>query len=143
VKRRWPLLVLPPVVALLGALAWAGFAPIRLQERERLFEIPAGTYERRMSGDLVEILPPRIRLTLGVDDILHVRNLDAVPQVFGPTVVMPGQSFRMPFDRAAEYQFVCSAHASGQLTIEVQPEPRTPWTRIRWRVLRWREAGSR
>jgi hypothetical protein len=134
--------VLPPVVALLGALGWAGFMPIELAQRERLFEIPAGTYARRMAGDAVEILPPRIRLTLGLDDILHVRNLDTVPQAFGPTVVMPGQSFRMPFDRAAEYQFVCSAHASGQLTIAVEPEPRSPWARIRWRVQRWREAAG-
>lgn len=142
-KRRWSLLLLPPVVALLGALGWAGFMPIELEQREQLFEIPAGTYARRMSGEPVEILPPRIRLTLGLNDVLHVRNLDTVPQVFGPTVVMPGQSFLMPFDRAAEYQFVCSAHASGQLTIEVEPEPRTPWARIRWRALRSRGSPAR
>ena len=127
----WPL----GGVALLG-LAWAGFAPIRLPSREQLFEIPKGTYARRQAGDPVEILPSRITLTLGLDDVLLLRNLDDVPQVFGPTIMMPGQSFRLPFEQAAEYQFACTAHASGQMTVVVEPGPRWPWQKIRWRVRR-------
>jgi hypothetical protein len=87
-----------------------------------------------MSGDKVEILPSRIRLTLGVRDILVLRNHDEVPQIFGPTLMMPGQSFRLPFEQAAEYQFACTAHASGQMTIIVEPNPNTPWARILWRT---------
>jgi hypothetical protein len=87
-----------------------------------------------MAGDKVEILPNRIRLTLGIRDILVLRNLDDVPQIFGPTLMMPGQSFRLPFEKASEYQFACTAHASGQMTIVVEPNPVTPWGRIRWRV---------
>jgi len=34
---------------------------------------------------------------------------------------------------------VCSAHASGQLTIEVEPEPVMPWAKIHWRVREWWE----
>ena len=64
-----------------------------------------------------------IRLTLGLNDVLLLRNLDDVPQVFGPTIMMPGQSFRLPFEKAAEYQFACTAHASGQMTVVVEPEP--------------------
>lgn len=89
-----------------------------------------------MSGDPVEILPDTIRLTLGVKDILVLKNLDEVPQVFGPTLMMPGQSFRLPFETAAEYQFACTAHTSGQMTIIVEPFPDTAWARLRWRVLR-------
>jgi hypothetical protein len=117
-----------------AALAWAGFAPIESTSKDALFEIPKGTWARRMAGDKVAILPNRIRLTLGVRDILVLRNLDDVPQTFGPTLMMPGQSFRLPFERAAEYQFACTAHASGQMTIVVEPEPTTPWARIVWRV---------
>jgi hypothetical protein len=106
---------------------------------EQAFDIPKGTFARRRAGDLVEILPDRIRLTLGVRDLLVIHNHDDVPQVFGPTVMMPGQSFSLPFERAASYQFVCSAHASGQLTIDVEPEPVTPWARIHWRVRNWWE----
>ena len=118
----------------LAVLAWAGFAPIESASKDAIFEIPKGTWARRMSGDKVAMLPNRIRLTLGVRDILVVRNLDDVPQTFGPTLMMPGQSFRLPFERAAEYQFACTAHANGQMTIVVEPEPTTPWARIVWRV---------
>ena len=88
-----------------------------------------------MAGDPIEILPDEIRLTLGLRDILLLRNSDDVPQMFGPTLMMPGQSFRLPFDRAAEYQFACTAHASGQMTIVVDPFPATPWARLRFRLL--------
>jgi hypothetical protein len=96
-----------------------------------------------MAGDKVEILPSRIRLTLGLNDVLLLRNLDDVPQVFGPTIMMPGQSFRLPFEKAAEYQFACTAHASGQMTIVVEEEPVMPWSRIHWRIREWRESGTR
>jgi hypothetical protein len=128
------LIWLLPLLALLAALAWAGFAPIQAGSREHVFDIPLGTYARRRAGDMVEILPDRIRLTLGLNDVLLIRNHDDVPQTFGPTIMMPGQSFRLPFERAASYQFVCTAHASGQLTIDVEPEPETPWARIHWRA---------
>jgi hypothetical protein len=116
-------------------LALVGFTPIHSASRDELFAIPKGTWARRMSGDKVEILPDHIRLTLGVRDILVLRNQDTVPQIFGPTLLMPGQSFRLPFERAAAYTFACSAHASGQMTIVVEPNPTTPWSRIRWRLL--------
>lgn len=130
--RRW--IAIPPAAIVLGVLAWAAFAPVRFDSREELFEIPKGTWARRMSGDMVEILPSEIRLTLGVRDVLLLRNLDDVPQIFGPTLMMPGQSFRLPFAQAASYQFACSAHASGQMTVVVEPQPLSPWARLRWRA---------
>ncbi len=129
-------LLLPICAAgFVAGLACAGFAPLSTPSHDHLFEIPKGTWARRMAGDKVEILPNRIRLTLGLRDILVLRNRDEVPQTFGPTLIMPGQSFRLPFERAAEYQFACTAHASGQMTIVVEPNPDTPWARIRWRAL--------
>ena len=128
-----------PLLATISVLGWAGFAPLSVPSRDELFEIPKGTYARRMSGDKVEILPSRIRLTLGLNDVLVLRNLDDVPQVFGPSIMMPGQSLRLPFEKAAEYQFACTAHASGQMTIVVEPEPRMPWSKIRWRAREWWE----
>lgn len=120
-----------------GALAAAGaaaFVPIRVASRERLFEIPKGTWARRMAGSEVEILPDTIHLTLGVQDVLLLRNLDEVPQTFGPTLLMPGQSFRLPFATASSYPFACTAHLSGQLLVVVEPTPETPWARLAWRV---------
>lgn len=119
----------------LAMLAWAGFAPIHTTStRAAVFEIPNGTWARRMSGENVGILPDRIRLTLGIRDVLILRNLDNVPQIFGPALMMPGQSFRLPFEQASDYQFTCTAHASGQMTVIVEPNPATPWARILWRV---------
>ena len=135
--KRWGWLVLAPPLAALG---WAGFAPIELPTREALLEIPKGTYARRMSGDEVDILPSKITLTLGVNDVLLLRNLDDVPQQFGPTIMMPGQSFRLPFEVVSENQFDCSAHSSGQMTVIVEAEPVWPWQRIRWRVRQWGES---
>ena len=127
-------LALPFVAGALGIVAWASFAPVTFDSREEVFEIPKGTWARRMSGDKVEILPAQIRLTLGVHDVLLLRNLDDVPQVFGPTVLMPGQSFRLPFEVASSYSFACTAHLSGQMTIVVAPQPDSPWERLRWRA---------
>ena len=124
-------------VAAAGA-AWAALAPVRVDSRDELFEIPKGTWARRMAGNKVEILPSRIDLTLGLNDHLLLRNLDDVPQQFGPVLVMPGQSFRLPFELASTYSFDCTAHASGQMTIVVAEAPATPWDRLRWRWNRMR-----
>ena len=132
--RGWSALFLAP---LLAAIAWAGLAPIKLPSREALFEIPRGTYARRMAGDQVDILPSSITLTLGVDDVLLLRNLDDVPQQFGPTIMMPGQSFRLPFEVASENRFDCTAHSSGQMIVVVEEEPVWPWQKIRWRLRHW------
>jgi hypothetical protein len=123
-----------PLACVVIALGWAGFAPIPVASRDAPFEIPKGTYARRAQGDKVEILPSQIRLTLGINDVLVVRNLDEVPQTFGPTLLMPGQTLRLPFEQASRYDFACTAHASGQMTILVEEEPVMPWSRIHWRI---------
>jgi hypothetical protein len=132
--RRYGLPVLLAGIAL-GALAWAALAPIHSASREQLFEIPKGTWAGRMAGNKAEILPSEIHLTLGVKDILVLKNLDEVPQVFSSVLIMPGQSFRLPFALASDYQFACTAHANGQLTVFVEPTPSPGWARLRWRVL--------
>jgi hypothetical protein len=128
---RWAVLLAGG--AALGLVGWAALAPIRSASRDQVFEIPNGTWARRMAGEPLEILPDEIRLTLGVRDVLVLRNLDDVPQIFGPTLMMPGQSFRLPFALASSYQFTCTAHASGQMTVVVEPFPGSPWARLRWR----------
>ena len=132
---RARLIVLAAVTgSALASLAWSALAPIRSASHDQIFDIPTGTWARRMSGERIEILPDHIRLTLGVRDILVLRNHDAVPQIFGPTLMMPGQSFRLPFEQVAVYTFSCSAHASGQMIISVDPYPSTPWAKIGWRA---------
>jgi hypothetical protein len=130
--RHWFLILLAG--SALGATAWAALTPITSASRDAIFDIPRGTWARRMAGDQLDILPSAIRLTLGVKDVLVLRNLDDVPQIFGPTLMMPGQSLRLPFAVPSSYQFACTAHTSGQMTVIVEPGPGSPWARLRWRV---------
>jgi hypothetical protein len=123
-------------IGVMAAVAWAAFAPVIFASREESFEIPKGTWARRMAGNKVEILPSQVFLTVGVRDVLLLKNMDDVPQIFGPTLMMPGQSFRLPFEVASRYQFACSAHASGQMTVVVDEQPDTPWRRLLWRTRR-------
>ena len=124
------------VAAALSGVAWAAFTPVTFASREEIFEIPKGTWARRMAGNKVEILPSRVFLTVGIRDVLLLKNLDDVPQIFGPTLMMPGQSFRLPFEVASSYQFACTAHASGQMTVVVDEQPDTAWRRLVWRTRR-------
>ena len=130
---RWLL----PVLALLalGGIGWAALAPVGATAGERLYEIPAGTSARRLAGEHdLDILPRTIRL--GVHDTLALRNADSAPHLFGPTLIMPGQTFRLPFTQAASYSFLCTAHADGQLEVIVEPPPAPGWPRLRWRWAR-------
>ncbi len=95
-----------------------------------------------MAGDKVEILPDTVRLTLGINDVLLLRNLDVVPQVFGPTLIMPGQSFRLPFEVVSTYSFACTAHASGAMSVIVEPGPAKGWPTLRWRARQWLKRAS-
>jgi len=133
---------------LFGVLAGAIFTPVVLaamwpvtfESREELFEIPKGTWARKMAGEKREILPSEIHLLVGIHNVLTLKNSDDVPQTFGPTLLMPGQSLRIPFTRPSENYFACTAHASGQLVVSVEAAPAWPWTRLSWRArtaLRW------
>jgi hypothetical protein len=129
---RWLAILL--LATAVSATAWAALSPISSTSHDVIFEIPKGTWARRMAGNKVEILPSRIRLTLGIRDVLVLKNMDDVPQAFGPVLMMPGQSFRLPFAVASDYQFACTAHASGQMTIIVEPKPESAWARVWWRL---------
>jgi hypothetical protein len=124
------------VGALVTAVVFAAMWPVAFDSREELFEIPKGTWARRMAGDKREILPSKIHLLVGIHDVLMLKNSDDVPQIFGPTLLMPGQTFRLPFTKPSENLFVCTAHASGQLVIVVEAAPIWPWSRLWWRAQR-------
>jgi hypothetical protein len=139
--RKYPRIVTAVAAAALAAVAWAAFTPVTFASREETFEIPKGTWARRMAGNKVEILPSRVFLTLGIRDVLLLKNMDDVPQIFGPTLMMPGQSFRLPFEVASSYQFACTAHASGQMSVIVDEQPDTAWRRLVWRTRRFFRAA--
>jgi hypothetical protein len=136
-RRRilWAVLAIIVIPVVLASL-W----PVTFDSREELFEIPKGTFARHMAGDHHDLLPSEIDLVVGIHNILTLKNSDDVPQTFGPTLLMPGQSLRIPFTRPSENNFNCTAHSNGQLLVLVEAEPTWPWDRLSWRVrqmLRW------
>jgi hypothetical protein len=122
--------------AIVTSVAFAAIWPVTFDSRGELFEIPKGTWARRMAGEKHEILPSTIHLVVGMRDTLVLKNSDDVPQMFGPTLLMPGQTFRLPFTTPSENYFACTAHASGQLLVAVEAAPTGPWSRLSWRIRR-------
>jgi hypothetical protein len=78
--------------------------------------------------------PSRIHLTLGLQDVLVLRNDDDRPQIVGGIPLAAGQSLRLPFHRAQDIQLACSAHPSGRVTIVVSAPPAPGLARVRWRL---------
>ncbi len=132
VRARLRLLLALVLLPLAVAVSAASLLPIDHYTGDTRFEIPRGTWAQRMAGKPLAILPTHIRVYSGTNLVLM--NQDDVPQIFGPTLIMPGQTFRLPFDMPAEYQFVCSAHTSGFMTVLVEEAPVSPWARLRWRA---------
>jgi hypothetical protein len=131
-RRYWPHATL--TAGVLALLLWGAFAPLHRASREQLFEIPDGAGRHGMQGRQAAPLPASVTLTLGVQDVLLLRNRDRAPLVFGPVRVMPGQDFRLPFEQAGDFQFNCSAQAGGRMTVSVVPQPDPGWERLRWRA---------
>jgi hypothetical protein len=119
--RLWGLLAL--AVLSLGAAGWIAVASAGDEAREELHVIPKGTWARRAAGEKLDTFPSDIHLTLGLKDVLVLKNNDDVPQMFGPVLMMPGQTFRLPFAVAARHDFACTAHVNGQLSVHVAPRP--------------------
>jgi hypothetical protein len=131
-RRHWIPLLLTAIA--FSATAWAALTPASSDSREQVYVIPKGTWAGRTAGKDIEAFPSTIHLTIGIKDVLVLKNHDDVPQMFGPVLIMPGQSFRLPFRLASSYQFACTAHVSGQLTVVVEPIPEPGWRLLRWRV---------
>jgi hypothetical protein len=124
--------------ALLVLAAWAGwaaFAGLPQGPREAEYVIPKGTAARQSLGMTPAVLPDVMRFTLGVRDVLVLRNEDEVAATFGPVRLEPGQTYRVPFRTATAFQLACSVHGGGQVGIVVTAAPPPGWARLHWRFL--------
>lgn len=124
------------VVVALGVAAWAAWAPLPSGPRAVEYVIPKGTAARQARGEVVNVLPPRMRFTLGVQDVLVIRNEDDRPVSFGPAVLEAGQTYRVPLRVPIEFDLACSVHPSGTISIQVSPPPAPGLPRLRWRLAR-------
>jgi hypothetical protein len=134
---------LPPILrrtslpsALIGmlllALLWGALAPLRNPSHERSFTFPAPA--SKQAAARAPALPREIRLTLGVQDVLLLRNLDRRPHVVGPLQLRPGQEVRLPFEFEGAYAYACPDVAGGTLTVRVVRLPDPGLDRLRWRL---------
>ena len=117
-----------------GTAGWAAFAPLSAESRAVTYVIPPGTAARLKSGELAGVLPPAIHLTVGIRDLLVLTNDDTVVHQLGPVILGPRQTYRIPFRRPGRFQYACSLHAAGTLTLLIDPEPTAGLARLRWRL---------
>jgi hypothetical protein len=105
-------------------LLWGSLAPLRYPSREKLL----------VFGAADRTVPASVRLTLGVRDVLVLRNDSPAAQVFGPLKVLPGRAFRLPFEQAGEFGFTCSARPDlHEIVVRVMAPPDPGMARLRWR----------
>jgi hypothetical protein len=136
--RTWALTA--TMAALVAIGGWSALAPLPTGPRELVYVIPKGTAASTAAGRDPDVLPSRIRLTLGVQDVLVLRNEDVVEQRFGPALLAAGQSYRLPFRAPVEIPLSCSVHRDGQITVVVEESPAAGPARLFWRVRRWLRA---
>lgn len=125
--RHWPLSGASAALAL--ALLWGMLAPLGGGSHELLLEFPSGSQGNGMA------VPAEIRLTLGVRDVLLLRNLGRVPVMFGPLRVRAGGELRLPFGEEGRHVFACPPVAGGQVAVRVVAAPGPGWGRLRWRLV--------
>jgi len=120
-RRHWPLAALG--AALLLLVLWGMLWPLRGASHELLLEVRGPD------------TPATVRLTLGVQDVLLVRNGTRTPLVFGPVQLAPGGEFRLPVEEAGEREIPCPLlkGAGGVLRVRVVPMPDPGMERLRWR----------
>jgi hypothetical protein len=119
--RHWPLAALGGGLLLL--LLWGMLWPLRGRSHELPLEVRHG-----------RDTPSAVRLTLGVQDVLLLRNGTGAPLVFGPVQLAPGGEFRLPVEEAGEREIPCPALPGGVLRVRVVPMPDPGLDRLRWRL---------
>lgn len=127
-RVRWTLAAI-----LLALLSWAALWPLRYPTRERIVEFPRGAAILKARGMAGQV-PSEIRLTLGVRDVLLLRNRDLSAHVFGQVLVLPGREFRLPFEQAGDFGFACDAALGHAVRVKVLPHPDPGWERLAWRL---------
>lgn len=120
-RRHWPLAAL--VAGGLLVLLWGMLWPLRGDSHELPLEVRPG-----------QQAPAAVRLTLGVQDVLLLRNGTGAPLVFGPVQLAPGGEFRLPVEEAGEQDIPCPALPGGVLRVRVVPMPDPGTDRLRWRL---------
>ena len=79
--------------------------------------IPAGTGLRFDAGEVIEILPGE--LTVSVGQVLRIVNEDDRDHLVGPFFVGAGETLTQRFSTPGNFQGLCTVHTSGQFVLTV------------------------
>jgi hypothetical protein len=79
--------------------------------------IEAGTGARLDRGEVVELMPTEVRLSVG--DTLVIRNADDRAYVVGPYLVRAGETVEQTFQRAQTLVGECTLSGTGEIRIVV------------------------
>jgi hypothetical protein len=134
IRRGGVVAALAGLALALGATGWAAFAALPEGARALTFVIPPGTAARLKAGEPFNVLPSPIHLTVGVRDVLVLTNDDDAIHQVGPIILGSRQTYRIPFRRPGNFQYACSLHAAGTLTLVIAPAPAAGLDRLRWRL---------
>jgi hypothetical protein len=134
IRRPGVVAALAVLALALGAAVWAALAPLPEGSHALTFVIPPGTAARLQAGEPLTVLPSPIHLTVGVRDVLVLTNDDDAVHQVGPIILGSRQTYRIPFRRPGTFQYACSLHAAGTLTLVIAPTPAAGLDRLRWRL---------
>ncbi|MFV0258072.1 MAG: hypothetical protein ACK5PP_06450 [Acidimicrobiales bacterium] len=82
-----------------------------------VYEIPAGTGERIDAGESIDILPPRLDVSVG--QVIEITNDDDRGHLVGPFYLGAHEHLRQVFTTPGEFEGICSVHSSGRIVIVV------------------------
>jgi len=79
--------------------------------------IPAGTGLRFDAGEVIEILPGELEVSVG--QVLRIVNDDDRDHLVGPFFVGAGETLTQRFSTPGQAQGLCTVHPSGQFVLTV------------------------
>lgn len=118
----WKTLLIATCAFLIACLAAiTGWQAHQQREANRKIEyvIPQGTVQRIAAGQNLNVLPSTITMTLGLRDILIIRNDDSQTVQIGPYKIEPGQTFQQQFFNIGTFDLMCTIHADARMRVVV------------------------
>lgn len=111
----------PLIIGTISLLAWYILAGGILRGPARIeYVIPRGAAERIAAGETLETIPASATFIVG--DELVLNNQDAVNHQVGPFWIPAGSALVIPLDRANDFNYFCSIHPDGSITLLVRPQ---------------------
>lgn len=89
------------------------------QSRQLVIVIPPGTAAQIEAGQSGNAPPHRIELTLGIQDVLVIRNEDSAWHQVGPYRIAPGHTLVQRFSRPGTVRATCTMYPGREVEIVV------------------------